>query len=165
MKPPTMSSTVRTINCILNGPGDWDEWFDTIQTAVKVVDIWPLINPDTRKDLRPALIEPIYPVPNDVKTAAQQLKELEAVEQEELQVRRRFWSQQHAKWERQKEALSQMELRIRESIAKSHLSYTRKCEGPYEILVKLRDCFKLLDDTQKEETIAKYLQLQKPPKN
>src|SRR5437667_912555 len=58
-----------------------------------------------------------------------------------------------------------MELRIRETISKSYLPYTRKCEDAYEMLVKLKDRFKPTNDMRKEEVIAKYFQLQHPPKN
>ena len=160
-----MTSTIKTVNCVLNGPGDWDEWLDTIQTAAKVANIWRYINPETQGNARPTLVEPVYPVPSEIKENARQLQDLEPIEREELQARRRLWYQTHAKWERQQEALSQMESRIRESIAKSFLSYTRRCDNAYEMLVKLKDRFKPTNDNRKEEVIAKYLQLQRSPKN
>ena len=160
-----MTSTIKTVNCVLNGPGDWDEWLDTIQTAAKVANIWRYINPETQGNARPTLVEPVYPVPSEIKENAVQLQDLEPIEREELQARRRLWYQTHAKWERQQEALSQMESRIRESIAKSFLSYTRRCDNAYEMLVKLKDRFKPTNDNRKEEVIAKYFQLQRSPKN
>ena len=160
-----MSSTPKPITCVLNGPGDWNEWMDSIETAAKIAKIWQYVNPETTREAQPALAEPAYPVPSDVKAGAQRLQDLSPVEREELQARRHLWNQQHAKWERQEEALAQMESRIRESIAKSFLSYTRKCEDAHEMLTKLKDRFKPTNDTCKDEVIAKYQQLQRPPKN
>ncbi len=159
-----MSSTPKPITCVLNGPGDWNEWMDSIETAAKIAKIWQYVNPETTREAQPALAEPAYPVPSDVKAGAQRLQDLSPVEREELQARRHLWNQQHAKWERQEEALAQMESRIRESIAKSFLSYTRKCEDAHEMLTKLKDRFKPTNDTRKDEVIAKYQQLQRPPK-
>jgi len=75
-----MSSVIRLINCVLNGPADWDEWFDSIQTAAKVANIWKYVNPETKKDTQLVLVEPVYPTPNDVRDGAQQLQNLEPIE-------------------------------------------------------------------------------------
>ena len=88
-----MSSTPKPITCVLNGPGDWNEWMDSIETAAKIAKIWQYVNPETTREAQPALAEPAYPVPSDVKAGAQRLQDLSPVEREELQARRHLWNQ------------------------------------------------------------------------
>ena len=78
----------------------------------KVANIWKYVNPKTKKDIQPVLVELVYPTLNDIRDRAQQLQNLELIEQEELQACRCLWYNKHANWKRQTEAIAAMELWI-----------------------------------------------------
>jgi hypothetical protein len=80
-----------TTTVILSGQPDWDEWINLIRLRARAGDVWEYVDPSTKQDQLPRLLEPVYPRPSDVKLGTTLYAALLEDEKDELWfVRKRY---------------------------------------------------------------------------
>ncbi|MCJ1427410.1 hypothetical protein MMC29_005313 [Sticta canariensis] len=144
---------------ILSGPDDWDKWIGVIRTKANAAGIWPYIDPATDENDRPVLQEPHYPTVADIKAERPPLtmtglapgkgptaqsatlvnmSPLTLDEVEEFKMRSRINMQETPKYNRQIAVMRNLPITIQETISRTYLCYTLKCNTAYEMLRALK---------------------------
>ncbi|MCJ1426285.1 hypothetical protein MMC29_004188 [Sticta canariensis] len=144
---------------ILSGPDDWNKWIGVIRTNANAAGIWPYINPATDKNDRPVLQEPHYLTVADIKAERPSLtmtglapgkgptaqpatlvntSPLTLDEVEEFNMRSRINMQEMPKYNRQIAVMRNLPITIQETISRTYLFYTLKCNTAYEMLRALK---------------------------
>ncbi|MCJ1428523.1 hypothetical protein MMC29_006433 [Sticta canariensis] len=149
---------------ILNGPDDWDRWIGVIRTKANAAGIWPYIDPATDENDRPVLQEPHCPRVADIKverpplmmtglapgkgpiaqpatlvnTSPLTLDEVEEFKLKEFKMRSRIYMQELPKYNRQIAVMRNLPITIQETISRTYLFYTLKCNTAYEMLRALK---------------------------
>jgi len=73
-----------TTTVILSNQADWDEWIDLIRLRARTGDVWEYVDPSTKQDQLPRLLEPVFPRPQDVKTGTTSYAALSEDEKDKL---------------------------------------------------------------------------------
>lgn len=155
----------KTTSIILTGQNDWDEWIEVIKTIAIASDIWRHVNPNTPKANLPPFEEPATPKPSDVNPQKTAFSGLDEDEKEELREKRREHKRRLDKYDKQKQALAALRIRIQETVSRANLSYTFNCESIYDMLVKLQKRFSPTDETREREVIRRYQKLKSAPQS
>ena len=158
------AQTPQRVAIILNGPNDWDEWLEVIKTKAVGGRIWEFVDPRTNKDELPTLRRPTIPSAKDVNSEKSTLSQLTDDEKDELKLQRYDYKHQLALYERQDAALASLRSFIQETISRTFLPYTFKCDTTYDMLVALRKRVAPTDKAQKIELTQRYQKLRKAPR-
>ena len=134
---------------ILKDHSNWDDWIELLKTACRPLEIWQYVNPDVAEP--PTLPEPKMPEYKEDMTAA---------EAAVYTIRGRIFEDDRKIYRKKKLAIAELQIRIQETIDKSNLIYTYKCETAHEMLVNLKDRFAPSDSVRKREAIIKWKSLQ-----
>jgi len=151
----------KTTAVVLTSQKDWDEWIEVIKTSAIASDIWYLVNPDIANP--PTLEEPPAPKPIDINPQKTTFSALDEDEKEELRELQRERKRNLNRYDRRKQALAALRIRIQETVTRANLSYTFNCETVYDMLVKLQKRFSPTDEAREREVIQRYQKLKTPP--
>jgi len=182
-----MATATTKTPVILAGPDDWDEWIEIVQTTTRKADIWNLVNPSTAKEKLPKLEPPKRPTPDDVKetttpvvntpsdnsqtapststTAPTRFSQLTEDEKEQLRILQKDYEYERKKYDQRTDALNDLRVHIQSTVERTQLSYTFKCETPYDMLIKLKGRFAPTDRAREQDSIREWKKLQKAPKS
>jgi len=154
----------KTTAVVLTSQKDWDEWIEVIKTSAIASDIWYLVNPDIANP--PTLEEPPAPKPIDINPQKTTFSALDEDEKEELRELQRERKRNLNRYDRRKQALAALRIRIQETVTRANLSYTFNCETVYDMLVKLQKRFSPTDEAREREIIQRYQKLKiSPPRD
>jgi len=148
---------VKLVPVILTGAPVYVKWREVTKTRANKEDLWKYINPNTPQGQLLKLVEPLMPVPPDVKadipiTPAStptdngqgqtggarvalsyrkaKFSDLDMDEKEELRLLRENWNYRLKTYHRQMEAYRGLGAVIQASIDQKYLIYTFNCETP-----------------------------------
>lgn len=156
----TSSITIQKNTPILTSPSDWDSWFSVIRSKAKSNNIWQFIDPTTKKEDLPKLVEPRFPLPTMIKPTATTDESLTSAELLQLMTLRADYPDAKKQWRHQKQALLNICVIIKESIAIQHLVYVEDCDdSAYEMIKALHLRLAPTDQSRKAELIAQYHKL------
>ena len=119
---------------------------------------------NSKNTIIPALTEPDFPKPIDVNPAKTTIAGLVAEEKEELQALRQQYKKKSKQYDQRKAALGSLRIHIQETIARSYLPYTFKCETPHKMILALKQQIAPTDQAQKTELQNQYWKLLKTSK-
>jgi hypothetical protein len=172
-----MATATTKTQVILAGPDDWDEWIEIVQTTTRKADIWNLVNPSTAKEKLPKLEPPKRPMPDDVKetintpsgssqttpststVAPTKFSQLTEDEKEQLRILQKDYKYERKKYNQRTDALNDLRVHIQSTVERGQLSYTFKCENPYDMLVKLKERFAPTNRAREQESIREWKKL------
>ena len=168
---------------ILSRPEDWDNWIGVIRTKANAAAIWPYIDPATDENNRPVFQEPHFPTAADIKAerslltvtgsapatsftgpAAQpativNTSPLTLDEVEELRMRGRTYMQEMPKYNKRIAVMRNLPIMIQETVSRTYLFYTLKCNTVYKMLRALK---KRVAPSDRARLIGLSNQYQKP---
>jgi len=131
------TTSAQRVAIILNSSSDWDEWIEVVRTKALGNDIWEFVNPATAKAELPTLAEPSIPTAADI-NPAKALDKLSEDEKEQLRLLRYDYKRRITSYDRQKAAIGSLRSFIQETVSRTYLIYTFRCESPYDMLVALK---------------------------
>ena len=149
---------------ILSSPSDWDEWLEVLKTKAIGGKIWQFVDPSVPKESLPVLTELELPQPADINNEKTTVAELDNGEKEELKFRRHEQKRQQATYDKQDAAMASLRTFIQETVSRTYLRYTFKCDSPYEMLIALKKRVAPTDRARKLELINWYQKMKKAPK-
>ena len=157
------STTTKASTVILNGPGDWVEWIETVKTTAATGQIWEYIDP-SKKDV-PTLSEPHMPEPKDINPAVTTIQGLSDVERFDLREQGELYRTNLNRYDRRRSALAELQRHIQTTVARPYVHHTHKCDTVHQMLVNLQKQLKPKDDIRRLQLIDQYRELQKSPGN
>ena len=116
----------------------------------------------------PHLEQPKRPEPSDVKPPAEgrpaTVSQLSTYEKEQLRQLQSDYNYDRKEYDRKRRALAELRKQIVETIKRSYVSYTHKCDTVHDVAVKLKDRVAPTDKIRERELIEQYKTACKPPK-
>jgi hypothetical protein len=156
------SSTKSTV--ILDRPADWHEWLFIVKNRALDHDVEQLIDPDLATE-PPRPTEPLKPTPQDVKSDAHGLTDLNSQQIELFKLLRDEYKIDLAKYERKRTALTQIRQLIISTVSRTNLTYILEKTTPYQMLAALKLRIAPTDRARELETARQYQELKNAPKS
>lgn len=148
------SSLPRRTTVVLSSQFDWDEWFEIIKSIAIAYDVWEYIDPS--KPVETTLVEPSPPKPSDINGRKTKFSSLDEDEREEYRNLRYDYERDITRYDKRRQNLASIRVRIQETVARQNLSYTFDCASVYEMLQKLEKRFNPTQESREREFSARF---------
>ncbi|OCL01418.1 hypothetical protein AOQ84DRAFT_383769 [Glonium stellatum] len=137
----TTDTPVTVTTVILSSPSDWNEWIEVIKSKAIVGRVWKYVNPYTKREDLPSLVEPSRPTAEDVNKDKAKISLLNTDEKAMFRVLQE------------------------DSVSRTYLIYTFNCDTTYDILVSLKQRVALSDNVRKIQLASQYAKIKRIPRN
>ena len=158
-----MTTTQKAIPLLLEGPKDWEEWYEVVRSSAQsrgffsLVDISAATQPP--QPTRPA--EPSY---QDINPVAISFAGLTAEEKEHYKVLLTEYRNRLASFNEERAAFIEINDLIQRSISRGLKTYIRGLDTSYEMLKVLKKRLTPTDRVKRLELVRVYQVLKKTPK-
>lgn len=132
---------------ILLDSKDYTHWIENTKTAALKYDVWKYCNPDIKRADLQLLKEPVRPRPADIMAPLGEAIFLMELEDYAWEIER---------YDRQREALADLRMRIQETVHIDNLFYTFNCDTTYDMLSKLKARFAPTDREREQKVVAQF---------
>lgn len=155
--------TVPKPSIMLEGPKDWDDWYEVVRTAAHARGISSLIDVDA-EPLPQQLTMPMRPRYQHVRAGVTSYAELEPEEKDHFKVLMSEYRIRMERYEKQQKALIDILDLIQATIGRNLRAYIYGKSTPVEILKALKRPLGSTDRVRRLELAREYEALQKAPR-
>ena len=132
------NAPVTVTSVILASPADWDEWIEIIKIESMVGKARKYVNPYTRREDLPVPEESTRLLPSTVNPNKSKFSELDEDEKYELSVQRADYKRNYRQYEELQLAIDSLRIEIQDTISRTYLVYTFRCDTIYDMLASLK---------------------------
>lgn len=159
-----LDPAVTRVTIVLDRADDWHKWLFIRKDTAQKNDLWRYVDPATMAADLPMLMAPTEPQLADHNEQATSIAHLTAAQQKLYQWEYERWERKDLEFKRQKKALAEFNLEISKTIAARHIYLIENKDTPHERLTTLKKHLAPSDVTRQRDLIARYKNLQTPPR-
>lgn len=150
---------------VLHTKAEWDTWIELMKTTSLKYDVWKFVNPELEDSEREQLKEPKRPTPNDVRapptgSPSTKISDLTIDEKDEYIFLKEEYVRDLKRYEKQREALADLRIKVQESIHPTNITFTYDCDTVHQMLRNLAAQFAPTDEIRKQEIELEWQALQ-----
>jgi hypothetical protein len=156
-------TTIQKMPLLLEGPKDWDEWYEIVRSSAQARGVFQLVNINAAtqpmQPTRPA--EPLY---QDIKQSATSYTALDDKEKDHYKVLLTEYRNRLARFDKEQAALIDILNHIQNTVARGLRTYMYGLDTPFEILKALKKRLAPTDRARRLELAREYQALKKAPR-